>query len=824
MVERRLLASPYRSPGQAQARSSGPSKIIDRHGIYSPLRTPSPNQPRVSSISTDFHRPTTPVRPPLYRSDPNFLPDTPERTPPRPQSRGYGAFLTPNTSPTKNPQTPIRTPSPLLFSSPATPAPTPGPISLRRERRTTVRVAHVVECTCEKFKHKIVTREPQISGLHPGQPLLQWAKKPIQKHVSISWTKLPINEVSGTAISYTWGDFDRENMIVGHWHDDPSRAIAMNLGTEWDISDFLDRLVELTKAKGSIWIDQLCVPQREDYVREILPKIPDIYRTMDVAVLMPGARCQCLEKTIEKAKGDTKESEDLVETWLNDKCHNKAGLSSYTNRMWARQEFRYAQNLRLVWNSNKPAVCFQYDDLISGKADISAISGYATALFMKKLHEGFDLGDKNGYWLIRDATDNFARDLRKECDGLKENRKELPVFFRMLLGLPLERVKDVDENPKFALTHSLRTFCRNMRGLAYGTHMSTNPKDLVLSVWVDLPGYKLPSELNFYSASELLDDAARKMESIHHVTLSTHAPAGLFKESPGGCWRPEVFLAKKQVKEVRDLYSTLSEADSPIYMRDGKVPLQIFENNAIGRRAFVYRDLFKESSLTKVGETMSKVVKNFDEITQTRLGCLWHEYQDRLARILAPKKDQKIRNKAKGESKKNKEDNIVDFMADYHFFDNLCSQNLAEEAQMPWETLEEVDHYKVIYKMTCYLLGLDHEFCKRRGLELVIAPEEPAIIGLSNRITTPSWLSRFDQDTLTISTSPNRLRPKEMSMCMIEVRKSGESSSSGTPEYQVTGSWVSCKEVGEKDIGAIAIPRDIHSVQKQVMRNDGWLV
>ncbi|KAF3920387.1 hypothetical protein ABW20_dc0102828 [Dactylellina cionopaga] len=822
MVERQLLASPYRSPAQAQARS----KLIDRHGIYSPLRTPSPNQSR--SLNTDLKRPSTPVRPPLFRNDqhidPYFLPDTPERTPPRPESRGYGAFLTP--SPPTVPRTPLRSPSPLLFSSPATPAPTPGPISTRKDRKTSVRVAHVALCNCDQFKHKVVTREPQISGLHPGQPLLQWAKQPIQKHVSVSWTKLPINEVTGTAISYTWGDFDRENMIIGHWHDDPTRAIAMNLGTEWDISELLDRLVELTNAKGSIWIDQLCVPQREDYVREILPKIPDIFRMMEVAVLMPGARCQCLEKAIEKVNDGSKSSTDAVEDWLSEKCHNKAGLSSYTNRMWARQEFRYAQTLRLVWNDHKPAVCFQYDDLISGKADISAISGYATAIFMKKLHEGFDLSDKNGHWLIRDATDKFARDLRKECDGLKENKKELPVFFRMLMGLPLERVKDADEQPLFELTHSLKTFCRNMRGLAYGTHMATNPRDLVLSVWVDLPGYKLPSELKFYSASELLDDAARKMEVTHHVTLSTHAPAGLFKESPGGCWRPEVFLAKKQIKEVRDLYSTLSEADSPIYMRDGKVPLQIFANNAIGRRAFVYRDLFNDSSsLSQIGEVLSRVVKNLDSIAQTRLGGLWHEYQERMAKVLAPAKSKKLSKKLNGDlGAAEKTENLVDFMAEYYFFDNLCSQNLDEDAQMPWETLQEVDHYKIVYRMTCYLLGLDHDFCRKRGLELVIAPEEPAVIGLSNRITVPSWLSRFDQDTLTISTSPNKARPEEMSMCMIEVRKSGETSANGTPEYQVTGSWVSCAKVGEKDLGAIAIPRDIHSVQKQHLRNDGWLV
>ncbi|EWC44311.1 hypothetical protein DRE_01137 [Drechslerella stenobrocha 248] len=809
MVERQLLASPYRSPAQAR------HKIIDRQGIYSPIRTPSPN---LQKLPDPGRRPSTPVRPPLYRSDPLidtwFFPDTPQRTPPHSHSRAYGPYLSPDSP--NPPRTPIRTPAPLLFSAPATPAPTPGPIGSRKDRRTTVRVAHVMACSCDHFKHQVVTREPQISGLHPGQPLLQWAKRPIQKHVSIGWTKVQLNEAKGTAISYTWGDFDRENMVIGHWHDDPTRAISMNLGTEWDVSELLDRLVELTNARGSIWLDQLCVPQREDYICEILPKIPDIFRSMEVAVLMPGARCRCLDKTIKEAQGGTKPSLDLVEDWLNEKCLNKAGLSSYTNRMWARQEFRYAQNLRVVWNTQRPATCFEYNDLISGKADIAAITGYATALFMQKLHEGFDLGDQNGDWLIRDATDKFARDMRRECDGLKENRKELPTFFRMLLGLPLQRVEDAEEEPMYELTHSLKTFCRNLRGLAYGTHLASNPRDLVLSVWVDLPGYKMPPEMKFYSASELLDDAARKMEAIHHVTLSTHAPAGLFSESPGGCWRPEIFLGKKNIRQVRDLYSTLSEADSPIYTRDGKVPLQILGGNAIGRRSFVYRDLFNKSSLSKIGPVLSNVVKNLDETAQTRLGALWHDYQDRMERVLAPRK------MGKGAAHEEPED-LVSFMAEYNFFDNLCSQTLSDDLQLPWDELEDTDHHKVVYQMTCHLLGLDADYCRRRGLELIIAPDEPAVIGLTNRITVPSWLAKFDQDSLTISTSPSRTRPQQLSMCMIEATKCG-TSSNGTPEYRVIGSWVACQAIGKKDLGAIAIPRDVHSVQMEVMRTDGWLV
>ncbi|RVD83134.1 uncharacterized protein DFL_007534 [Arthrobotrys flagrans] len=165
-------------------------------------------------------------------------------------------------------------------------------------------------------------------------------------------------------------------------------------------------------------------------------------------------------------------------------------------------------------------------------------------------------------------------------------------------------------------------------------------------------------------------------------------------------------------------------------------------------------------------------------------------------------------------------------MAEYYFFDNLCNQNLDEDTQLPWETLGDVDHYKVVYKLTCYLLGLDHEFCKKKGLELIIAPEEPSIIGLTNRVTVPSWLSRFDQETLTISTSVNRHRVKEMPMCMLELRKNGQFSPTkgGEPEYVVTGSWVSCQEVGKKDLGGIAIPRDVHSVQKDGLRTDGWLI
>lgn len=119
------------------------------------------------------------------------------------------------------------------------------------------------------------------------------------KHVSITRRKALVATGVATAISYAWGEFDRQRRRIGHFED--GTAATIELGQEWVLDDLFDTLCSGRAALTSendprrwFWIDQLCIDQdNSEDVRNTLANIPDIYSAFDVAILMPGQACEC---------------------------------------------------------------------------------------------------------------------------------------------------------------------------------------------------------------------------------------------------------------------------------------------------------------------------------------------------------------------------------------------------------------------------------------------------------------------------------------------------------------------------------------------------
>ena len=55
-------------------------------------------------------------------------------------------------------------------------------------------------------------------------------------HVKVTEDFVQLERGNATAISYTWGAFNRQRRVIGHW-DDESEA-TMELGEEWNMSEF----------------------------------------------------------------------------------------------------------------------------------------------------------------------------------------------------------------------------------------------------------------------------------------------------------------------------------------------------------------------------------------------------------------------------------------------------------------------------------------------------------------------------------------------------------------------------------------------------------
>lgn len=166
-----------------------------------------------------------------------------------------------------------------------------------------------------------------------------------------------------TAISYAWGAADRQIFVLGHEVDNAQKLVTFELGSEWNIEKFQLRLVEIGQA-GYIWIDRLCVPQKDDELREMLLNIPSIYSKLSVVLLYPRSPCLCLSSAWESwaftclAGRDTAEARARLQAAVEGThCSRANGANIWGTRMWPDQEFRCARRIHCVWAESEPNQC-----------------------------------------------------------------------------------------------------------------------------------------------------------------------------------------------------------------------------------------------------------------------------------------------------------------------------------------------------------------------------------------------------------------------------------------------------------------------------------
>jgi hypothetical protein len=118
------------------------------------------------------------------------------------------------------------------------------------------------------------------------------------------------------------------------------------------------RSVYLPLLPVPIRIDQLCIPQDDETIRRTLARVPTIYRTFDVVIMMPGRPCKCLRDFLEKSKAADALEESGQRGQLtsvpkriakHDHCLNFTAPSSWIFGLWTRQELMYSQSIRCVW-------------------------------------------------------------------------------------------------------------------------------------------------------------------------------------------------------------------------------------------------------------------------------------------------------------------------------------------------------------------------------------------------------------------------------------------------------------------------------------------
>lgn len=411
-------------------------------------------------------------------------------------------------------------------------------------------------------------------------------------HLAVELLQVPLEYGKATAISYTWGGFGRRPVFLGHMHDDKSYCICIELGTDWVVSDVIARLASLS-SECPIWLDQLCIRQEPEEIRRTLAKIPAIYRTFDVTVLLPGHPCKCMRDLLEEIDEIRQHGLDpagevsAISTSLEkfDQCLNFNVSSSWIQRLWPRQELMYSRHIKCVWASNDEPACVMepYKDL-SKDNFTTKLAPYSASNFRKFLDQGF--APRDAAYNLRVQQQKVAgygvNELQIYTMGIAEqsNQAASPSAFYEFLG---GRQLSNGSNPPDTILDFLRNldFITQSFRLNRQTRTCTQPRDYVVSVWADCPNYEVPETFKSMQLNVLLQKAMDQLLQKHGYSVLTTAPRGLFDSvSPASAiWHPKTYLDLEIIQsgdlDLRVVYGPIFSGGCNPSSVDGEIMLSL---------------------------------------------------------------------------------------------------------------------------------------------------------------------------------------------------------------------------------------------------------
>lgn len=455
------------------------------------------------------------------------------------------------------------------------------------------------------------------------------------------------------AISYTWGDFDRKKVQIGHVKGESGREIWIELGKEWlpkeegNLSDLQKRLVSLSSEKP-IWLDQLCIAPKDEAIRSALADIPTIYSTFEVAILMPGNVCKCLGEFLEEIRVPNDLGENSVSTVDSElisraikkyqDCLNFTGSSTWFGRLWPRQELMHSRRIRCVWASKYLSECVQPPYLDQAVEHLGPHSALVHERYMK---QGYSSKDAFMRLLLeqRHLAGYAHGELSFYLWGNQQERDQIisPAYYELLGGKVLEngrRTSDSLDNFLTDLTCIVRNSLLNRQ-----TRKATKDHAYVLSVWVDCPEYRAPEykvPKGNYKAlrdpektmgndealenpkttrgnnealkdrdktmGEFLQDALDQLARNHNIGILTTAPQGLFDStsSRSALWYPKQYFESMEIRDLRDVYGPIVQDSSYFDLIDAtnaNVPIAILRDE-------------------DAPQSLSKTAKDFDAFFQ----------------------------------------------------------------------------------------------------------------------------------------------------------------------------------------------------------------
>ncbi|QKD50444.1 uncharacterized protein FOBCDRAFT_257831 [Fusarium oxysporum Fo47] len=564
----------------------------------------------------------------------------------------------------------------------------------------TIRIARAVPCCHNPSSCPVPTTEP---------------------HLVIHYDQVGITHTSAVAISYTWGRFSRRRVAIGHRspYNGPSDLIYLELGIEWNTADLQNCLVSLSESHGGFWMDQLCKSQEQEDVVRTLASIPTIYRSLDVVALMTGAFCGCLQQwtgqIINEFESRSMTHEQINELYhdvvLKFQCVNSAGMDSWFDRLWTRQELIYSRRITVLRTSQTQAPC------VTREEEADQLQGFARMIYEEKVEAGGSTRDayqevafaRTGY--LGNAMNSMTAYCRYGNPDYNTQVNAAIMLSRFMRGETIEnpqrQVRQGDINGRLA------SFLYQLSKLGQSSRKATKAWDYVIAIWVDCPQYKPPNEHENMTLPALLEDAIIQLERNFGISPASNAPAGLFgNREGGGLWRPTTYLPESN-RDTRDIYGVLTEGHHiPVF--ENSIPLMSLGGNSLSlsSRARPYSQVFGNASTADVFTRLRPLVAQLSlhSLTQAAYAMIGDRF---LVREPIPTEDYLV------------EDMFLGFLLGPYVPDRPAGLCHPSDWSFP-----EVNHHDVVYRLVTSALNLPLDACRNAHLEVMLSLEDPPCIGL----------------------------------------------------------------------------------------------
>lgn len=356
-------------------------------------------------------------------------------------------------------------------------------------------------------------------------------------------------------------------------------------------------------------------------------------------------------------------------------------------------------------------------------------------------------------------------------------------------------------------------FLAQLDRLTKQRRVATQPRDYVLAVWVDCPGYKFLQAYRQMSLCLLLEDALLQLERRHGILLIANAPVGMFDavQSEGLLWRPSRYLDLSGLdlsdpQSARDIYGVIVGVELLCVYdtgRDGKMKLSVGHPNGqpSTHQVFDYNETFSGIFCADALDFMVKV-------------CSWWSWNTNNA-VSDPQILTRPILNYDAAAMRELQDAFNHFL---HALIHRIIYTVAERSGLSVSNVERVvaqqqtlansidagsslppgrgaDHHTIVYLIVCKALGLKLDFAMKKNLRIMVdlgTDDLPPRLGLSS----VNLGELRDVATYTVcAVPPEDLEKQSQKPAMFEVRlredSGGSKQEQETPKYEVVGIWVS---------------------------------